>query len=89
MNFRLQSILFVVSLSVMASNNVFFGSGLNLSLSDEETSGNLWSTTLHDETFAPGEFNVDDRFVSVFILFSHGCCELSFNTCGEGIVQFF
>ncbi len=63
MNFWIQSFSLVLLLRDMASKDVFFGSMLNLCVSDEETSGNLWSTMLHDETFTPGEFNVDDRFV--------------------------
>lgn len=87
MNFWIQSVLLLLLLSVMDSKDVFFGSGLNLSLSDEETSGNLWSTTLHDKTFAPGEFNVDYRFVSFFLLLSFTCCQVSSLKCTEGSLQ--
>ncbi len=69
MNFRFQIVSIALMFGVMSSKDVFFGSLLNLDVSDEETSGNLWSTTLHDEMFAPGEFNVDDRFVN-FLCFS-------------------
>ena len=64
MNFMFKSFLFALTFGVMSTKDVFFGSLLNLDLSDEETSGNLWSMTLHDETFTLGEFNVDDRFVN-------------------------